>query len=90
MHEPLPPDYFKRKAIEPSHVIGELVQRLGGKGDPDYPVADKRGAKPVRKSFALFFRELGRVVAADTATLNLDTCKSTFMSWILTMSRYQN
>lgn len=68
-------------------MIGELVKKLNGKGDPDYPVADRRGAKVVRKSFTAFFKDLGRLVAGDSAALNLDACKSTFMSWILTMSR---
>lgn len=69
-------------------MIGELLQRLGGRGDPDYPVADKRGAKAVRKSFCSFFKELGRAVSTDKTTLSLESCKSTFMTWILTMSRY--
>lgn len=80
-------DYFKRKVVDPAHVLGDFIGKLEGKGNPDYPVSDKRGSKPFRKSYASMFKEFGKSVILDT-TCNLDQFKTVLLSWILSMSRY--
>jgi hypothetical protein len=78
-------EYFRRKAVEPSFVIGEVCERVGVRADPNYPVCDKNRGKPFRQSFQTFFGELmtDAVVGGKT-----DDVKNRVLPWIITMTGY--
>ena len=85
MKEIVSKNYFKRKSVEPSYVLGELIDGLGERGDPEYPVSERNRGKPLRRHYDRFFADWARQLLSGLVPV--EEVKRECMSWIVSMTR---